>query len=622
MRFPKLKILRSPRGQSPTEANNSATVVDGAQSVSSDEEPENVILTFEESLERLHLSQASQMLIQREERLFGEITEAEALKQHKEDVDKLAADYRKLKDIVESVIDQSMSVSIDGVGPDTLTSAVKAIYQEEEQDQRWRQRDQTPPAWRPCRWKADHDSKLSKMVKDRLDAPSTPPAELIDQSSLQQEINLIGRQLKDDLLWVVGVVRTCYPPQAHICNFYARLYHQFFSSRINKIANFGLVDKDCTFLLRWVNEYYPGILQSPDLAREIDTEAFGKLLPKELLEPLEEQYLSKQQSELKTYIGRVLDEAAQKWNNGEEPKREDGCYTSPVAYDIIQLINGMVTAAEKVLGDLTKAQSVTRELSVFIERFRSFQDNIIRQNREDSKAYIKANLGCIKQFREVLETKSSLFLEDERVKCLSVLDEMKQSAHMYLLNPVHDSLKQNYRKLGTNDWLNKSAFDKLLVSIETQIHDLQGSTESCHQELMCQFHEDVTVEYMRRLLKGEVKLKDRERQDQAYMLVKSNAERLHSLFSRMGSKEVWLKEILTKMAEVLKLQDLPAIQMQVVSLGSAFPDLSEKHISALLKLKTNFSKADRKTVKETLKDALRETTVENPRPFFSKVPVK
>lgn len=43
------------------------------------------------------------------------------------------------------------------------------------------------------------------------------------------------------------------------------------------------------------------------------------------------------QSELKTYIGRVLDEAAQKWNNGEEPKREDGCYTSPVAYDIIQV---------------------------------------------------------------------------------------------------------------------------------------------------------------------------------------------------------------------------------------------------------------------------------------------
>lgn len=40
-----------------------------------------------------------------------------------------------------------------------------------------------------------------------------------------------------------------------------------------------------------------------------------------------------------------------------------------------------------------------------------------------------------------------------------------------------------------------------------------------------------------------------------------------------GSKEVWLEEILIKIAEVLKLQDVPAIQVQVVSLGSTYPDL-------------------------------------------------
>lgn len=43
------------------------------------------------------------------------------------------------------------------------------------------------------------------------------------------------------------------------------------------------------------------------------------------------------QNELMTYIDRVLEEAKQKWNNGEEPIREDGCYVSPVAYDIIQV---------------------------------------------------------------------------------------------------------------------------------------------------------------------------------------------------------------------------------------------------------------------------------------------
>lgn len=34
-----------------------------------------------------------------------------------------------------------------------------------------------------------------------------------------------------------------------------------------------------------------------------------------------------------------------------------------------------------------------------------------------------------------------------------------------------------------------------------------------------------------------------------------------------------LKEILTNIAEVLKLQDIPALQMQIVSLGHAYPDL-------------------------------------------------
>lgn len=48
---------------------------------------------------------------------------------------------------------------------------------------------------------------------------------------------------------------------------------------------------------------------------------------------------------------------------------------------------------------------------------------------------------------------------------------------------------------------------------------------------------------------------------------------LTSCWLWQGSKEGWLKEILTKIAEVLKLQDLPAIQMQVASLGTAFPDL-------------------------------------------------
>ncbi|XP_042079654.1 tumor necrosis factor alpha-induced protein 2-like [Haplochromis burtoni] len=207
-----------------------------------------------------------------------------------------------------------------------------------------------------------------------------------------------------------------------------------------------------------------------------------------------------------------------------------------------------------------------------MQRYKEFHEDIIRQNKRHSKAFIKANLSCVEQFRDFFE-KHDLFPEDVQKNCLQVLTEMKQSAHTYLLTPVHKILKPHYQKVGTSDWLKKNTFEKLLNSTEDELQELQGSRQSSYQELIGRLQQEVTVEYVQRLLKGEVKLKDSNQQQKAYETVQENGERLHELFARMGSKQDWLKEILTKIAEVLKLQDIPAIQMQIVSLGSAYPDL-------------------------------------------------
>nr|XP_024661961.1 tumor necrosis factor alpha-induced protein 2 [Maylandia zebra]XP_024661962.1 tumor necrosis factor alpha-induced protein 2 [Maylandia zebra] len=574
--------------------------------------------TFEGYLERQYLFEATQQLIKREKHLFGEKTEADGLKDHEEAVKKLAADHKALEEHVWQILQKSLSLSTEEE-VSALTSAVKAINLEEEQDQLWRQRCRTTPAWRPKKWKEHHDKVLHELVYSRLENPSSPTGDQVNQSPIRADVQSMGRQLKEDLQWVVEVVKNCYPPEMDICNFYARQYHQTFSARLKQIADFVLDDKDCSFLLRWVKEFYPGILEKAELASNINTEALGNLLPDELLKPLEEQYLSKQQSDLMIYIGRVLDEAKKEWDQGKEPTRYDDCYASPVAYDVIQFINGIVTSAHITVRDPHKAQEITSNLTDFMQRYKEFHEDIIRQNKPHSKAFIKANLSCVKQFRDFLIMESHLFPENVRENCLRGLTEMKQSAHTYLLTPVHKILKPHYQKVGTSDWL-KNTFEKLLNSTEDELQELQGSTQSCHQELIGQLQQEMTVEYVRRLLKGEVKLKDKDRQLKAYETVKENAERLHELFARMGSKQDWLKEILTKIAEVLKLQDIPAIQMQIVSLGSAYPDLSEKHVSALLKLKTNLSRADRKIVKTTLSDTLKESRADpGTRKFFSKV---
>ncbi|XP_034433345.1 tumor necrosis factor alpha-induced protein 2-like isoform X1 [Hippoglossus hippoglossus] len=625
------KLFRRPGGQDsgnntgniPGNIPGNITSTDSPLLPSSPERPPSPeILQFDQILEQNRFSEASQQLIEREERLFGENPEAEGLQGHEEEVNSLAADYEALERLIVQTLKQSLSLNTGEVSAEALTSAVKAVYQEDEQDQLWKQRDGTPPSWRASGWRELHDKTVTRLIKDHMRNPSPPPADQVQQSSVEAHVCSMGRQLLADLQLVVGEVKTCYPTDVNICDFYARMFHQNISARLKKIADFGLEEKDCTFLLRWVNEYYPGLLQKPELAGDISIEPLGKLLSEELLKPLEEQYLSIKQTELMTYIRCVLEREEQKWKDGEEPKMEDGYYDSPVAYDIIQFIHGMVTLAEKVVGDLHKARSITSKLDTLMKSFKLFQDEVVKKNQSNGKAFIKANLGSVQQFTNVLQKNGHLFQEDVRIKCLSVLSDMKESAHTYLLSSVHVALKPHYGKLGTSDWLNKPEFERLLVSIQTQSEELQGSKESCHQELMCQFHQEVTVEYVKRLLKGRVKLKDKNQQDKACTTVKDDAESLHELFVKMGSKEDWLKEILTTIAEVLKLQELPAIQMQVASLGIAFPDLSNKHVAALLKLKTNISSADRKTVKETLSDALRETSGAGSRTFFSKVQVK
>ncbi|XP_069016953.1 tumor necrosis factor alpha-induced protein 2-like isoform X1 [Embiotoca jacksoni] len=620
------QLQRFRRGPTSQAGVSNPATTDGHRP-SGDEEPHEecpiVILTFEQNLEKERFCEASRLLMDRENLLFGEITAAEA-------ADKLAADHRTLEKLVLRTVQQSLSLSCEQTNSraasglsSALTSAVKAIEQEEEQDRLWKESSRTPPAWRPSGLWKRHDAALAMLVEGRLDNPSTAPPDQAQQSSIQADINSMGRQLKEDLLLVVKEVKSCYPPEMDICNLYAKLYHQTLSARFRKIADFVLDDKDSTFVLRWVNEFYPGILQKPELVGEIDTEALGKLLPKELLQPLEKHYLSNEQSVLTTYIVQILAEAKEKWDKGEEPTREDGCYDSPLAYDIIQLINGKVTSAETVVGDLQKAQSITHQLEGLMHRFKVFQEDVSKQNRPNSRAFVKANLGCVEQFRDFLDRRSRLFPDDVRRNCLCVLTDMKQSAHTYLLSPVHKVLKPHYQKLGTNDWLNKNVFENLLIDMEEEIQELQGSTQSCYQELIGQLYQEVTEEYVRRLLRGEVRLKDKDRQEKAYMTVRDDAESLHKIFNERGLKDEWLKEILTNIGEVLKLQDVPALQVQVVSLGFAYPDLSGKHISALLRLKTNLSKANRKTIKATLLDTLKEASVGGDiQPFFSKLDVK
>lgn len=67
----------------------------------------------------------------------------------------------------------------------------------------------------------------------------------------------MGKRVKDDLLTVARSVKECYPPEMDILNVYAGLYRQSFSAQLTELAASGLQADDCSYLLFWVNHFYP-----------------------------------------------------------------------------------------------------------------------------------------------------------------------------------------------------------------------------------------------------------------------------------------------------------------------------------------------------------------------------
>lgn len=195
--------------------------------------------------------------MEKEAGLFSDTSESKPLRDHEEQAVRLADDYRELEKQVSETLNRSLSAEVSMAA---LASAVKAIHQEAEQDRLWQQSPKTRPGWRPANWKKLHDESLRNLVQQRMDAATTTPSDpTANQSpSIQVEITAMARQLKEDLLMVVGDVRSCYPTEVDICNFYASLYHQCLSARLKEFVELDPNDGDSQTILLWVNDYYPG----------------------------------------------------------------------------------------------------------------------------------------------------------------------------------------------------------------------------------------------------------------------------------------------------------------------------------------------------------------------------
>ncbi|XP_051955231.1 tumor necrosis factor alpha-induced protein 2-like isoform X3 [Xyrauchen texanus] len=582
-------------------------------------EAQSVDLDFNENLKQNHLAEAQQQLVAAEERLFGsnEVASAE------DEDDKLQTGY----EIYMIRLRMAIYDSFNKDNKETLKSALTSILQEEAQDRRWEGvAVEQCPIWRPTKCRELHDTLLKAVVEERMSnaVEQENGADKLS-TSLKREVCRIGKQVQKDLLIVVRVLRVCYPPDFDICRMYSQLYHQAFSTRLQELAKSSIDFEDCLYILSWIVDYYPrDVLEHKELKEHINNSSLGPLLPEEHLKTLEEQFFSYKEHEITKWLCNALEKEVIKWNAGTEPDLTDGYYFSNLAVDVLPLVDATVRDVKSILVCESKAQNILCPLDTFLIRYMKSLEELLKTKQENIPNILSANLVSIHQFRYYVQRAENTFSEETRTACLSTLSDLKSFCHKYFLSRIHTEMKSIYRKLWTQVWFagHDEVVEELVKALENNIDHFKEMKADCLEELLVELHKDVMVEYVRRMMKQKLKLKDKEQQEAAAEFICQDSSKICSVFPKLGSKQEWLSQILLRLAEILRLQDPMSLQLEIVTLERVYPDISEQHVLAVLNLKSNLSNSDLRRIKLCLREHRGALDTESSPSFFSKVRVK
>uniref|UniRef100_A0A8C6KLI5 Tumor necrosis factor, alpha-induced protein 2 n=1 Tax=Nothobranchius furzeri TaxID=105023 RepID=A0A8C6KLI5_NOTFU len=458
-------------------------------------------------------------ILSEEDELFSQDSHCE------EEEDQLQRDFEGLRVQIWMAIHNSFSPPMSAEGDlEVLRSAVAAILQQEEQDQRWRDSPKEQvPVWRPQRWFSTHNQLLRQMVESRLSRAVEENSQETDQLSsvVKKQVCCMGKRVKEDLLMVVRKLKDCYPAKVDILNVYAGLYHQTFSARLAELISSELEMDDCIYLLFWVNHYYPQALL------------------------LSHQELEK----VNLWLNVALRKEQESWLSGNAPELIDSYYFSPLAIDVIQF-----HAALKVC---------------FCHSYKKYLEDFIKGNHGNTHSVVKAQLVC--EQHDYLGRQTEGLSEELRRRCLDSLTALRDCGYRYFTCPLLGPIKvRTQTELWKPVWVDGSlpVIDSLLEFLNKQLGDLKDLKPTCRQSLLCVLCQEVVRQYVKKMMK--MKMRSKDQQGAAAQKMTEDAQKLDCFFKE---ETFWLCEMLFILAEILRVQDPASVQLELVNLARRFPDI-------------------------------------------------
>ncbi|XP_055719351.1 exocyst complex component 3-like protein 4 [Salvelinus fontinalis] len=550
-----------------------------------------------EVLEEAHLNLLS--LRQEFQRERDECTEeASPMELAKKEKD-LSILYRAMQEKVKEIVRNSNSLPSRNK---ELLMHVARVIQEEEK----REAEPGLGDWRGAWREAVSEGVEETLKRVPLDRPEQNP------SWLAIHLGLLGKAIVEDLEKVKGELQGSYPPSFNVFSTYMSCYHGAVSQHLNTLQQQVTDLKDYYVLLDWIINSYESekIMSSPSLRPEMEAEKTGLSLEEGFLDQLKGKYCMRAKEDMRASLDKILElENEDIWIKKQAPETDDEHFlNSEIHMDIWTKVKSNAVNSKRIDVNLEMRVvcSCLEELEQFPKRFET-KLRYCCNSVENPSLWADYQITYINSFTALKE-----HMEGYRESCPTQVDHLSREVDGLvhrLVQGLEDKFKNDVRpylrRMMTRKWLSTDEdFQQLYSSTEKLTHRCLQMKSPYAQTFWSRLHYYVVKEYVSQLMKNNYSCKNR-KHDKAATKMRGQWDKLKDLFEEMTTHD-WLHRVGDHLSNIIGETNKRDIKNHLKLLVADYPDISKKHLSAVLYFRGLMRGRERQVILQRLTELKRE----------------